>query len=393
MNLEIEKDSSYLSKGVYFNALQSAYTSISKGRKYKIPNQYSPGTLIFELQLKSVKKARKAKNKNKELKSIENCYDSTIIKQTKKFGSQARELLESTSQNYYSKDDDISIKAIDYSINNYDFHIDFGKEDLIKTKQHQLAIIQALDKAKVSQDSYQQIAAVNPTISREGAISSERILLNKQMEANIKIIQVNLDCLEVEEDFANTNTDSEIEEEIIDVNDIDIVEIDGIGAQCSIKDLLNYNILYLEQSNILKCDDPVVHLRISGNGRNVGCKIKHIMVTIMILNDIEHHYKSDFHYTTVLYPGVEKYKTLKFMLNSLLNDLRFLKRNGLQIGTICWNFEFYFSADLKFFSICLGLNATNSTYFCPWYNINKNQHENTQANWRITKTIDQLKSN
>ncbi|CAG8744050.1 1260_t:CDS:2, partial [Gigaspora rosea] len=348
MNLEIEEDSSYpsspiivykekrnnviqrsfyyeiIEEGVYFNASRSAYTSISKGRKYKISNQYSvkttigrnqkktiycfinyennkpifhisygenfeyklsstssssvanipnsktkwSGTLIFGLQLESVKKACKAKNKNRELKSIENCSDSTIIKQAKKFGSQARELLESTSQNYYSKDDDISIKAIDYSINNYDFHIDFGKEDLIKTKQHQLAIVQALDKAKVSRDSYRQIAAVNPTIPRE----------------------------EVEEDSADTDTDSEIEEEMIDVNNI--VEIAGIGAQCSIKDLLNYIISYLEQSNILKCNDPVVHLRISGDSRNVGRKIKHVMVTIMILNDIEHHHESDFHYTT-----------------------------------------------------------------------------------------------
>ncbi|CAG8789605.1 17411_t:CDS:2 [Gigaspora margarita] len=170
-----------------------------------------------------------------------------IIKWAKKFGSQACELLESISQNYNSKDDNISIKAIDYSINNYDFHIDFGKEDLIKTKQHQLAISLP-------------IAVVNPTIPYEGAISSEHILLNKQIEANIKIMQVNLDCLKVKEDSADTNTDSKIEEKMIDVNNIDIVEINGISAQHSIKDLLNYIIPYLEQSNILKYDDPIVHL-------------------------------------------------------------------------------------------------------------------------------------
>ena len=73
----------------------------------------------------------------------------------------------------------------------------------------------------------------------------------------------------------------------------------------------------------------------------------------MILNNIKHHHESDFHYTTVLYPGAEKYKTLKFMLSTLLEDLWFLKKNGLQIGTICWNFEFYFSANLKFFQYVL----------------------------------------
>ncbi|CAG8722293.1 26891_t:CDS:2 [Gigaspora margarita] len=309
MNLEIEEDSSYLSSSiivykekrnniiqrsfyyeiieerVYFNALQSAYTSISKERKYKITNQYSVKTTIgrnkkktiycfinyknnkpifhisygenFEYKLSSTSSSL-AINPNSKTKWPGTLIFGLQLESAKKFGSQARELLESTSQNYYSKDDDISIKAIDYSINNYNFHIDFEKEDLIKTKQHQLAIVQALDKAKVLQDS---------------TISSKRILLNKQMEANIKIMQVNLDCLEVEKDSADTDTDFEIEEEMIDVNDT--VKIDGIGAQHSIKDFLNYIIPYLEQSNILKCDDPVVHLRILGDSRNVGYKIKH----------------------------------------------------------------------------------------------------------------------
>ncbi|CAG8844952.1 3188_t:CDS:1, partial [Gigaspora margarita] len=46
-----------------------------------------------------------------------------------------------------------------------------------------------LNKAKVSRNSYWQIAAANSTIPHEGAIFSKHILLNKQMEANIKIIQ------------------------------------------------------------------------------------------------------------------------------------------------------------------------------------------------------------
>ncbi|CAG8763056.1 33932_t:CDS:2, partial [Gigaspora margarita] len=305
--------------------------------------------LIFELQLEFVKTARNAKNR--KLKSIENCTDSTILKRAKKFKNNALKLLKSASQNCYSNKDYISIKAINYS---------------------------ALDKTQVSQEGYRHIATVNSTIPCEGAISNECVLLNKQMEANIKITQINLYHLEVEKD----STDA-FEQGIID-------KIDKIGAQCSIKDLLNYIILYLEQSNILKCTDLVVHLRISGDGQNVGHKIKHTMVTFMILNDIKHYDESDFQYTVVLYPETEKYEILKFVLSTLIEDLWFLKKNGLQIGTLCWNFEFYFSADLKFFSICFSLNATNSTYFCSWYNINKNQYENTQADWRITKTMEQL---
>ncbi|CAG8708915.1 7310_t:CDS:2 [Gigaspora margarita] len=169
--------------------------------------------LIFGLQLESVKKACNAKNR--ELKSIENCSDFMILKQAKNFENQAFELLKSALQNYYSKKDCINMKAIDYSVNNYNFYIDFEKKDLIKTKQHQLAVVQALDKTQVLQEGYRQIAAVNFTIPRE-----------------------------------------EVEKNSMDADEYEMIDIAKIGAQHSIKDLLNYIIPYLEQSNILKCTDP-----------------------------------------------------------------------------------------------------------------------------------------
>ncbi|CAG8772853.1 24190_t:CDS:2 [Dentiscutata erythropus] len=126
-------------------------------------------------------------------------------KQAKNFGNQALKLLKSVLQNYYSKEDCVSMKAIDYFVNSYT----------------------ALNKTKVL-----------------------------QKEANIKIIQVNLNYLEVEKDSMNAGFRFEQE----------IINIAKIGVQCSIKDPLNYIILYLEQSNILKCTDPVIHLQISSDG-------------------------------------------------------------------------------------------------------------------------------
>ncbi|RIB14206.1 hypothetical protein C2G38_2195790 [Gigaspora rosea] len=77
------------------------------------------------------------------------------------------------------------------------------------------------DRRLISQEGYQQIAVVNSTIPREGAISNKRVLLNKQIEANIRIMQVNLYHLEVE----NDSTDA-FKQGMID-------KIDKIGAQRS----------------------------------------------------------------------------------------------------------------------------------------------------------------
>ncbi|CAG8822642.1 33097_t:CDS:2, partial [Gigaspora margarita] len=147
------------------------------------------GTLVFGLQLELVNKAHEAKNR--ELKSIEHC-------------------------NNYPKKDHVNIKAIDYLVNNYNFHIDF-------------------DKAKILQEGYQNIAAVNPTISCKYAVFNECILLTKQIKANIKIIQVNLEFLEVEIDSTKVeNVDSK-----------EITNMARISTQHSVKDLLDYIIPYL----------------------------------------------------------------------------------------------------------------------------------------------------
>src|SRR5439155_20798709 len=74
----------------------------------------------------------------------------------------------------------------------------------------------------------------------------------------------------------------------------------GIGGQRDCKGILRYIIPYLVHENILTTHDPIIHLRISGNGRNVGQKVKHVMVTFMILNDQKHHHVSSYHYTVTL---------------------------------------------------------------------------------------------
>jgi hypothetical protein len=94
-------------------------------------------------------------------------------------------------------------------------------------------------------------------------------------------------------------TNSEITQEVINAI--------GIGVHRSAKDILYYIIPHLKKEKVLKSSDPTIHLRVSGDGRNVGRKIKHVMVTFMILNHKERHHHADYHYTAILYPGTEKY--------------------------------------------------------------------------------------
>ena len=73
------------------------------------------------------------------------------------------------------------------------------------------------------------------------------------------------------------------------------------------------------------------------------------------------------------------------------SELHELVDIGLKINGIEWKFNLYFSADWKFLSICLGFNAANSLYFCPWCTISKKQIADFNQEWSISKQINKLK--
>ncbi|PKB97706.1 hypothetical protein RhiirA5_432632 [Rhizophagus irregularis] len=100
---------------------------------------------------------------------------------------------------------------------------------------------------------------------------------------------------------------------------------------------------------------------IGKGGRNVGRKVKHVMIVMTLLNNLSGLQKLENYYTLVLYPGAETYESLKNVLVPLISDLCNLKKNGFnQIGGNHWPVELYFSSDWKFLEICLGIKAANA---------------------------------
>ena len=133
-------------------------------------------------------------------------------------------------------------------------------------------------------------------------------------------------------------------------------------------------------------------MRISGDGHNIGRKVKHVIITCTILDDIVNLYKADYHYTIILYPGTENYELLQRMIAPIASELDDLILNGLRDsnGTI-WTINPYFSSDWKFMAIVLGFNAPNSKHFCPWCLCTKENIGNKHKVCIIEKNMDQIK--
>jgi hypothetical protein len=117
------------------------------------------------------------------------------------------------------------------------------------------------------------------------------------------------------------------------------------------------------------------------------------MITVALLDDPTKLFESNYHYTTILFPGTENYSTLKIAADAFIQELQELSNTGMVIDNILWRFELFFSSDWKFLAIYLGFNAANSNYFCPWCKIAKNQRGDGQIEWIISKSMSVLNEN
>ncbi|RGB23318.1 hypothetical protein C1646_748237 [Rhizophagus diaphanus] len=253
------------------------------------PNSASrtSGTLLFGLQLCCVSKNHERKY---HLRPVGEVSNSTLCKR-------ARNLATSVYNNFQNQN--------------------FG-ENKENKRQKIEAIIQFTDQGLISRNAYRNLSAIEQNLPREYLIFAETVRINKAMENLIPIKMIDVHHY-ISSDIYN-------KPEIFDDEVINqMASAIGKGGYRSIKDILKYIVPGLINNGILNPIQPIINLRISGDGRNVGKKIKHVMITCAVLDDKENLHFPDKHFTTVLYPGNENYDPLKNAMDLFLKELHELK--------------------------------------------------------------------
>ncbi|PKK63604.1 hypothetical protein RhiirC2_788674 [Rhizophagus irregularis] len=173
------------------------------------------------------------------------------------------------------------------------------------------AFTKVIDQGPIFRDAYQNLAALQPELPRDCVILNARKRINEKMSQKIPISILNIKHTP----FALT-----------------INEAPDIEDQKIVKEVLQY----------------IGKAGYRRDGRNIGRKVKHVMVTCTILDNILNIRKVDFYYTTILYPGVENYETLQNVMELIISELHNLVINGLinPNGTK-WKIEPYFSSTKK----------------------------------------------
>ncbi|GBC48166.1 hypothetical protein GLOIN_2v1783827 [Rhizophagus irregularis DAOM 181602=DAOM 197198] len=332
------------------NLFHKHYTS-QKGTK-------TSGIYLFGLQLKILDKTRDRKRCAHVLKQVNQCSNTTLTRCATSIGKQLLTEFNEKVPKFYNVEEIPVLENIQIE-----------------------SVVRALDEGNISRNPYRRLCAIESHLPREGVVSKERQRINKEMAQLIPISIVDINAQ------VDLSEDEDIEDENIAQEIIDAV---GKGGHRNIKDILRYLVPDLIQKRILNPHHPVINLRISGDGHNVGRKIKHVMITMAILDDKDTLHKPNSYHTIILYPGCENYDSLSNIMVPFCHDLRNLKEQGLIINNIRWNFQFCFSSDWKFLATCLGFNGAHSKNFCPWCTISKSQQGDLSKEWSISKNINKL---
>ncbi|GES82320.1 hypothetical protein GLOIN_2v1775051 [Rhizophagus clarus] len=305
------------------------------------------GPLLIGLKLLSVERVRKNLSLDHKIRPFNDLGNSQKYRKILGLSQYVLDIVEKEKGNTFHPDDQIKLKQIKFETYDDSYNINFGKLDRVEETKKIEAIVKSLDKGHISREVYRSLARIED-LSQPDIIDGA-IILN-------------------------------------------MLESVGKGGQRCITNILNYIIPLYVKKGILIPRRSILHIQISGNGRNVSRKLKHVMITMTLLNDLDGLQKPDNHYTLVLYPGAETYESLKNALTPLISDLCILKERGFkQTDGSHWPVELYFSSDWKFLATCLGMKAANAVHFCLWYDCSKNDINTTSKT--INKSMDNIKAN
>ena len=170
--------------------------------------------------------------------------------------------------------------------------LDFNGKTINMSYQHNIeprkldAIVRACDESLLARDGYRQLSAVECHLIREYRIEKHRIEITNTMNNKIRIGTFSID---------NSIEDFDVLEQYEEIL-VEETEI-GNGVYRSIQTLLKVLISVWKNTSppILNQGDTI-NLKIGGDGRNVGRKQKHVMITFCILTEKKEVLKPDHQY-------------------------------------------------------------------------------------------------
>lgn len=160
------------------------------------------------------------------------------------------------------------------------------------------------------------------------------------------------------------------------------------GVQISFKESLGEQIANLQRKGDLEGD--TIGVKISGDGTNIGKRLKLVNVTYIILNEKEAAMSEKGNYVLAILKTSENYDNLKESLSDLTQEM--LKLNKVTVEGKTYNIEYFLGGDWKFLACVCGLGAASQDYACIWCKCPRNQRLDIQRVWSLSNSAQGARS-
>lgn len=177
------------------------------------------------------------------------------------------------------------------------------------------------------------------------------------------------------------------------MNDDSVTPSDGPahGVQQNFRSSLELRIR--ECSGAFDAENPIVKVKLSGDGTQIGKRMGSVIVGYTLLTPVLHG--SDVSCLGVV-KCEEKYAELKENFGSIFESAENLKR--IEVDGVMYEIEYFFTADMKFLNIVLGLDAPNCKFACYACHCSSLQRSDFSTAWPLddgehSRTIEKIVAN
>jgi len=155
----------------------------------------------------------------------------------------------------------------------------------------------------------------------------------------------------------------------------------ALGVQQSLREQLQKVISHLSKTESSFSQNSNVRVKITGDGTSVSRSMHCVVIAFTIIRGVASPNSPCGNHTIAILNATENYNTLAESLVEIADEIK--QTQSIKVDSFEFTIEWFFTADLKYLAIALGIEAANSRFACIWCKCPSEERYDVTKIWSI----------
>lgn len=155
----------------------------------------------------------------------------------------------------------------------------------------------------------------------------------------------------------------------------------ALGVQQSLRERLQKVISHLSKVDSSFNQNSNLKVKITGDGTSVSRSMHCVVIAFTIIRDVASPNSPGGNHTIAILNTTENYGTLAESLVEIADEIK--QTQSIKVDTFEFTIEWFFTADLKYLAIAMGIEAANSRFACIWCKCPSEDRYDVTKKWSI----------